>query len=184
MKFPETECRACGKTVIPKTGHVSVKMFGKMASYRGVQYECPLCGEKAIWEPDERLSGSEMARCPSLNPETGSRCDMGWGHFGSHNVGGPYKKHTEEWVTKCEDEPCVYHECFVSHPGYEQCIHCGDLRRMEFRPEVVEEKIASLVRAMESGQCGPEAGQQMIDSLSLACVMEIDRESNKKENEK
>lgn len=181
MKFPATKCRACGETVTPKPSHVSVKMFGKIPSYRGVQYECPLCGEKAIWEPDERLPHTEQARCPSVNPETGSRCSMAWGHAGPHNVGGPYEHNqTERWVTKCEDEPCIYHECFVSHPGYEECIHCGDRRHMELHPEEVERRIASLQHSIETGQCDPEAGQQMIDSLSYACAMALELEEESK----
>ena len=54
MKFPEVKCR-CGKTVRPKGSHASVKMFGNMPSYRGVQYECPLCGEKSIEEKPEAV---------------------------------------------------------------------------------------------------------------------------------
>jgi hypothetical protein len=42
----------------------------------------------------------------------------------------------ERWVTKCTDRECVYHETFVSNPGFEECLFCGD--RRECRPSLEE----------------------------------------------
>ena len=72
-------------------------------------------------------------RCGSTNPATGSQCSMAEGHFGAHNVGGPYPKDQEEtWVTKCEDGMCEFHQSTVGvDAGSEVCIHCGAVRPME-----------------------------------------------------
>ena len=65
--------------------------------------------------------------CPS--PVTGQLCTMGEGHAGPHKVGGPY--HTvEEFVTQCEDTPCVYHEnskrtSVNTWERWLECIKCG-----------------------------------------------------------
>ena len=118
----------------------------------------------------------ELPRCESLNPDTQSQCDMGKGHVGCHRAGGVICSN-EHWVTKCTDEPCVYHETFVKNPGYEECIHCGDRRHIELHPEAVEKKIASLRRSIGSGQCDPEVGQQEIDRLAVVCLMAME-ESN------
>lgn len=73
-----------------------------------------------------------MNPCPSINPETGSKCMMAENHFGPHCTGSPYKHlQKEKWVTKCVDRECDYHESFVSHAGFEECIHCGHERPLQ-----------------------------------------------------
>jgi len=84
--------------------------------------------------------GSGQTRCQSENPETGSQCIMAQGHVGPHCTGSPYRHNQEErWVTKCKDEPCIYHEAFVHNPGYEECIHCGDARKIEGGEDGIDE---------------------------------------------
>jgi len=71
-------------------------------------------------------------KCKSINPETGSQCEMGDGHFGPHCTGSPYLHAMQErWVTKCPGGSCDYHETFMSNPRHEQCITCGDIREVE-----------------------------------------------------
>ena len=86
---------------------------------------CALCMTK----PRDGNTVGNLPRCVSVNPKTKSRCSMAQGHAGPHVVGNPYHP-VERWVTKCTDEPCVYHEHFAGDKaGTEECIHCGDVRR-------------------------------------------------------
>ena len=68
-------------------------------------------------------------QCTKTSPRSGDRCTMAPGHFGSHQVGGPYNT-TERFVTKCEGE-CDFHYNSRAGDEWEQCIHCGDKRNNE-----------------------------------------------------
>jgi len=122
-------------------------------------------------EKHKRFGIQESIKCKEVNPATGNVCTMGSGHFGPHKVGGPYNT-TEEFITPCvtKHRTCDFHHNSDGRgKHWEECIHCGDRRKISEKLQAYHNWIDSHMSSHDIRERMGEIREQLFQCFEDMC---------------